>query len=103
MALSVVIILRITATMTTFGFFPVASRRSWNALSPGFQLLGVWSRSVGASAMLILHSGRQYGPGTSWQRHDHARHPSCDTAIEGSAQRLGRAIWIEPEDGREVA
>src|SRR5258708_12390268 len=33
MALSVVIILRITATMTTFGFFPVASRRSWNALS----------------------------------------------------------------------
>src|SRR5438445_9264632 len=33
MALSVVIILRITATMTTFGFFPVAARRSWNALS----------------------------------------------------------------------
>src|SRR5262249_27833013 len=28
---------------------------------------------------------------------DDARHPSCDTAIEGSAQRLGRAIWIEPK------
>src|SRR5258705_191648 len=41
MALSVVIILRITATMTTFGFFPVASRRSWNALSPRFQLLAL--------------------------------------------------------------
>jgi hypothetical protein len=41
MALSVVIILRITATMTTFGFFPVAARRSWNALSAGFQLLAL--------------------------------------------------------------
>ena len=40
--------------------------------------------------MLIRHSGRRYGPGTSWQRHDHARHASC----EGSAQRLGRvAKW----------
>ena len=35
------------------------------------------------------------------QRHDHARHPSYDT--EGSAQKLGRAIWIEPEDDHEVA
>jgi len=38
MALSVVIILRIAATITTFGFFPVAARRSWNVLSAGFQL-----------------------------------------------------------------
>src|SRR6516162_8122390 len=30
-----------TATMTTFGFFPVAARRSWNALSAGFQLLAL--------------------------------------------------------------
>jgi hypothetical protein len=36
--------------------------------------------------MLILHFGRRYGPDTSRQRHDYARHPSCDTAIEGSAQ-----------------
>ena len=40
-ALSVVIILRITATIVTFGFFPAASRRSWNALSPGFPLLAL--------------------------------------------------------------
>src|SRR5262245_43634600 len=31
--------------------------------------------------MLILHFGRRYGPDTSRQRHDYARHPSCDTAI----------------------
>ncbi len=29
------------ATIVTFGFFPAASRRSWNALSPGFQLLAL--------------------------------------------------------------
>src|SRR4029079_510500 len=48
--------------------------------------LVVWSRSVGESAKLIPHSGRDYGPGTSRLRHDHARRPNCDTAIEGSAQ-----------------
>jgi hypothetical protein len=31
-------ILRITATITTLGFLPVASRRSWKVLSAGFQL-----------------------------------------------------------------
>jgi putative tryptophan/tyrosine transport system substrate-binding protein len=36
---------------------------------------------VGKSAKLIQHSGREYRPGTSSQRHDHARRPSCDTAI----------------------
>jgi len=46
MALSVVIILRITATMTTFGFFPVAARRSWNALSAGFPIAGAQRRHV---------------------------------------------------------
>jgi len=51
----------------------------------------VWSRSVGKSAKLIPHSGRGYGTDTSRQRHDHARHPSRDTAIEGSAQRSSRA------------
>jgi hypothetical protein len=40
-ALSIVIILRITATITTFGFFPVAASRSWKALSLGFQLLAL--------------------------------------------------------------
>ena len=63
----------------------------------------VQSRSVGESGMLILHSGRHYGPSTSRQRHDHARHPNCDTAIESFAQRLSRAVWIEPEDGSQVA
>uniref|UniRef100_UPI0037CB8DC0 hypothetical protein n=1 Tax=Phenylobacterium sp. TaxID=1871053 RepID=UPI0037CB8DC0 len=45
-------------------------------------VLGVWSRSVGESAKLILHSGRTYGPDTPWQRHDHVRRSSGDTAIE---------------------
>ena len=65
--------------------------------------LGVWSRSVGESVKLIRHSGRDYGTDTSRQRHDHARHPSCDTAIEGSAQRARRPARPEPEDGRQVA
>jgi hypothetical protein len=49
MALSVVIIFRITATMTTFGFFPVAARRSWNALRAGFQAHGAgtaWDKNI---------------------------------------------------------
>ena len=37
-ALSMVSILRITATITTFGSLPVAARRWWNTLSTGFQL-----------------------------------------------------------------
>ena len=56
--------------------------------------LGVWSRSVGESAKLIPHSGGDYGPGTSRLRHDHARRPNCDTAIEGSAQGTSGAVWL---------
>ena len=63
----------------------------------------VWSRSVGESAKLIPHSGRDYGPGTSRLRHDHARRPNCDTAIEGSAQGTSGAVWAEPQDSRQVA
>ena len=48
------------------------------------------------SGKLIPHSERHYGPDTSWQRHDHARRPSCDTAIEGSAQRARGTVWAEP-------
>jgi hypothetical protein len=48
---------------------------------------------VGESVKLIPHSGRDYGPGTSWLRHDHARRPNCDTAIEGSAQGTSGAVW----------
>ncbi|WP_316398932.1 M24 family metallopeptidase [Bradyrhizobium sp. 33ap4] len=65
--------------------------------------LGVWSRSVGESAKLVLHSGRTYGPDTPWQRHDHARDPSGNTAIEGSAQRASRPARAQPKDGRQVA
>ena len=64
---------------------------------------GVWSRSVGESVKLILHSGRPYGTDTPRQRHDHARGPSCNTAIEGSAQRVSRPAWAKSEDGRQVA
>src|SRR6516164_8883093 len=46
-------------------------------------VLGVQSRSVMESAMLMLHSGRPYGTDSSRQRQDHARRPSCYTAIEG--------------------
>ena len=60
-------------------------------------MLGVWSRSVGEPVNLILHSGRHYGPDTPRQGYDHVRHPSCDTAIEGSAQRAGRALCAEPQ------
>src|SRR6476620_6106708 len=66
-------------------------------------ILGVWSRSVGESAKLIPHSGRDYGPGTSRLRHDHARRPNCDTAIEGSAQGTSGAVWAEPQDSCQVA
>src|SRR5262245_53588154 len=31
-------------------------------------------------------------------RHDHARPPNCDTAIEGSAQGTSGAVWAEPQD-----
>src|SRR5262245_6461978 len=49
----------------------------------GPHALGVQSRSVVESAMLMLHSGRPYGTDSSRQRQDHARRPSCYTAIEG--------------------
>jgi hypothetical protein len=52
--------------------------------------------------MLIPHSGRPYGTDTSRQRQDHARRPSCDTAIEGFDQRACRVIRPQPEDGDEV-
>src|SRR5262245_58256539 len=41
MALSIVIILRITATIVTFGNLPASWRRRWNRLSTGFQLLAL--------------------------------------------------------------
>jgi len=59
----------------------VGSRRSdfrrcfWRCLRD------VQSRSVVDSAMLMLHSGRPYGTDSSRQRQDHARRPSCYTAI----------------------
>src|SRR4051794_32862463 len=77
--------------------------RSGTALGFVGEALGVWSRSVGESAKLIPHSGRDYGPGTSRLRHDHARRPNCDTAIEGSAQGTSGAVWAEPQDSCQVA
>src|SRR5438128_7639368 len=38
---SAVFVTGITATIVTFGFFPLAARRSWNPLSTGFQLLAL--------------------------------------------------------------
>ena len=44
-------------------------------------------RSVRTNQMLLQDSGRPYGTDTSRQRQDHARRPSCDTAIEGETRR----------------
>ena len=49
--------------------------------------LGVWSRSVMASIILIDHHGRHYGTGTTRQRQDDARHQSGNTAIASFGQR----------------
>ena len=54
--------------------------------------LGVQSRSVMESAMLILHCGRPYGTDSSRQRQDHARRPSCYTAIEGFDPRARQPL-----------
>ena len=54
--------------------------------------LVVQSRSVVESAMLILHSGRPYGTDSSRQRQDHARRPSCYTAIEGFDTRARQPL-----------
>src|SRR5215831_7876973 len=61
-----------------------ATKRLQPKLDLGRRLnLAVQSRSVMESAMLILYSGRPYGTDPSRQRQDHARRPSCYTAIEG--------------------
>jgi hypothetical protein len=54
--------------------------------------LTVQSRSVVESAMLMLHSGRPYGTDSSRQRQDHARRPSCYTAIEGFDPRARQPL-----------
>src|SRR5262249_55617421 len=54
--------------------------------------LAVQSRSVVESAMLMLHCGRPYGTDSSRQRQDHARRPSCDTAIEGFDPRARQPL-----------
>ncbi len=58
--------------------------KSSNDGRPG---LDVQSQSVVESVYLILQSGRSYGTGTTRLRHDHARRPSCNTAIESFGQR----------------
>src|SRR6266446_7733831 len=55
-------------------------------------VLAVQSRSVVESAMLMLHSGRPYGTDSSRQRQDHARRPSCYTAIEGFDPRARQPL-----------
>ena len=56
------------------------------------QDLAVQFRSVMESAMLILHCGRPYGTDSSRQRQDHARRPSCYTAIEGFDPRARQPL-----------
>src|SRR5258706_15497215 len=54
------------------------------------------------SVMLIPHSGRPYGTDTSWQRHDHARRQSSNTAIASFAPRVSGAIQSQSQDGCQV-
>lgn len=58
----------------------------------GPEALDVQSRSVVESVYLILYFGRSYGTGTSRQRHDNARRPSGNTAIESYGQRHSPAL-----------
>jgi len=49
------------------------------------------------SAMLMLHSGRPYGTDSSRQRQDHARRPSCYTAIEGFDPKARQPLRSNPK------
>ena len=62
---------------------------TWALIGSAVIALVVPSRSDVESAMLMLHSGRPYGTDSSRQRQDHARRPSCYTAIEGFLGQLG--------------
>ncbi len=79
---------------------PAGRRNTWH---PHRDRLGVWSQSVGESVKLPLHSEISYGTDTPRQRHDHAHHPSSDTAIESSAQRTRHAARSKSENCRQVA
>src|SRR5262249_46911017 len=67
------------------------------------RVLAVQSRSVVESAMLMLHSGRPYGTDSSRQRQDHARRPSCYTAIEGLDPRARQPLRSYYENVDDVA
>lgn len=58
---------------------------------------------MGQPVKLILHFGRHYRLDTPRQRYGYARRPSCDTAIEGSAQKISGAAWPQPQDRRQMA
>jgi len=52
----------------------------------------------------IRWNGRTpYGTGTSWLRHDHARHQSSNTAIASFERGTEPGARHQSEDGREVA
>ena len=45
----------------------------------------------------LWNGRRRYGTSSSRQRHDHARHPSSNTASEASLAALSRELGINPE------
>ena len=79
--------------------FPQRARAGCGAI----QLPRCLVPQCGGIRLADADSGRDYGTGTPRQRHDHARHPNCDTAIEGSAQRASDPLRSEPQDRRQVA
>src|SRR5262245_25366651 len=86
---------RATTTLRTAATPPQVAR-------PHLTALRVPSRGV-VDLEYREQPGRSYGPGTPWQRHDDARHPSSDTAIEGSDPEARPALWAEPQDRHEMA
>ena len=46
---------------------------------------------------------KHYGTGTSWERHDHARRPSSNTAIASFARDAEPGTGHQPQGGGEVA
>lgn len=49
------------------------------------------------------HRGRHYGPISSGQRQDHARHKSRTKAIESSGRGTRAALWDQRKDRKKVA
>jgi len=46
---------------------------------------------------------KQYGTDTPWQRHDHARGPSGNTAIASFGRGTESNLWDQSQNGAQMA